>query len=75
MTGYRIENKKDRLNAFSDDAEQHFDSLEEARGWADEFWDGILKSIGEDEYPDKNDYIVAYYLEGVQRGEWPLFKS
>lgn len=76
MTGYRIENKKDRLNAFSDDQEQHFESLEEARSWRDELWESVTNETAEEEQiSQKADYIVAYYKDGVQRGEWPLFED
>lgn len=73
LTGYVIENKNDRLNAFSDEPGQHFKSLGEARSWAEAFWEGVLETSEEDEGPQKSDYIVAYYLDGVQRGEYPLF--
>lgn len=75
MTGYVIQNKNDGTNAFSDDPGQHFNSLEDARSWAGAFWEGVLDASEEDEEPQKSDYIVSYYLDSVQRGEWPLFED
>lgn len=76
MTGYIIENKNDGTNAFSDDPDQHFDSLEQAKDWADALWESIMDCVGkDDDMPQKSDYIVAYYKDGVQCGEWPLFED
>ena len=53
--------------------------MEEARGWADEIWEQIQECekdcdyLEEDERTKKEDMIIAYYENGVQRGEYPLF--
>lgn len=79
ITGYQIQNITDRLNAFTDDKNQTFSTLEEARGWADEIWEQIQECekdcdyLEEDERTKKEDMIIAYYENGVQRGEYPLF--
>lgn len=79
MTGYQIQNITDRLNAFTDDQNQTFSTLEEAREWADEIWEQIEECekdcdyLEEDEKTKKEDMIIAYYENGVQRGEYPLF--
>lgn len=77
MTGYQVQGK-DRLNAFTDDRKQVFISLEEAREWADELWEQIQECekdcVLEDyEKTKKEDMIIAYYENGVQRGTFPLF--
>lgn len=77
MTGYQIQNKIDKSNAFNGEKEQVFESLEEARSWSESIWEGIEES--ENEYDDdserttKDDLIVVYYENGVQRGGYPLF--
>lgn len=76
-TGYQIQFKADRTNAFSEDANQVFRTLEEARSWSDSVWEQQeqLNSEEEDESckTKKANFIVAYYENGVQRGEYPLF--
>ena len=77
MTGYQIQGQ-DRRNAFTDDGKQVFATLEDAREWADEIWEQIQECekdsfLEDDERTKKDDMIVAYYENGVQRGEYPLF--
>lgn len=71
MTGYQIQNKNDRTNAFADDRTQVFETLEEARAWSDEIYNSSKEASPEVE---KDDFIIAYYENGVQRGEYPLFE-
>lgn len=77
MTGYQIQNKNDRTNAFTDDRKQCFETLEEARSWADAIWEqeeSLNAEMDEDDRTSKDDFIIAYYEKGVQRGEYPLFE-
>lgn len=71
---YVIENKNDRTNVMG---EQTYNSLTEAKSWADcieEDIDLYNEEVDEDERISKSDIIVSYYdAKGVQRGEWPLF--
>lgn len=76
ITGYQIQGK-DGLNAFTDDQRQTFETLEEARSWADAIWeqDEQINAETDDEElrTKKEDYHVAYYENGVNRGTYPLF--
>lgn len=72
-TGYQIQDKAG-YNLYSDDQEQLFDTLDEARSWADAIWESLTWDADEDEEPQqKKDCIIAYYENGVNRGEYPLF--
>ena len=76
MTGYQIQNKNDGTNAFNGEKEQHFETLEEARSWADAIWEQeevLNAEADEDERTSKDDFVVAYYERGVHRGDFPLF--
>lgn len=76
--GYQIQHVAGRMNAMSEDQNQTYASLEEARDWADcvaEEIETYNAEIDPDITPPlrKEDYVIAYYVDGVERGEFPLF--
>ena len=76
MTGYQIQNKNDHTNALNGEREQCFDTLEEARSWADALWEQeeqINAELDGEDRTSKDDFIVAYFENGIQHGEYPLF--
>lgn len=53
-----------------------YESLEEARSWADAFWESVMDDPGDDPdlYPQKTDFYIEFYNDfGVPRGRYPLF--
>lgn len=75
MTGYKIISTEDRLNAFSDDENQYFETLEEARSWKEAFWESIIDAADKDNPPKKSDYKIAFYKDNVHREDYPLFEN
>lgn len=66
LTGYQIQNKNDRTNAFADDRAQAFETLEEARSWVKAVLESYNCALAEGEkLYTAEDLTIAHYINGV----------
>lgn len=76
LTGYQIQTK-DGHNAHNDDDNQAFKTIEEARNWAEAIWERTENVNKEFEYEEykikKEDFVIVYFEEGVERNTFSLF--